>query len=156
MSRKGSPAKREVLPDPVFNKIMVSKLVNYIMCKGKKSVAEKIVYGAFDVIKEKIKADPIEVFDQAMVNVRPSVEVRSRRIGGATYQVPMEVRDVRSVALALRWIVNSSQGRSEQSMKEKLAAEIMDAYNERGGAISIKENKRKMAEANKAFAHYRW
>ncbi len=156
MSRKGSPSRREILPDPVFNKILVSKLVNYVMRSGKKSVAEKIVYGAFDIIKKQTKLDPVEVFEQTVDNVRPAVEVRSRRVGGATYQVPMEVRDVRAIALALRWLVNSAQARSERCMKEKLAAEITDAYNNRGGAITMRENKRKMAEANKAFAHFRW
>lgn len=156
MSRRGSISKREVLPDPVFGKIMVTKLVNYAMKGGKKSVAERLVYGAFDIVKNKEKSDPIVVFEKAMGNVRPQVEVRSRRVGGATYQVPVEVREVRAVSLSLRWIIDSARGRSEKSMKERLAGEIIDAYNNRGGAITAKENKRKMAEANKAFAHFRW
>jgi small subunit ribosomal protein S7 len=156
MSRRGSISKREVLPDPVFGKIMVTKLVNYAMKGGKKSVAERLVYGAFDIVKNKEKSDPIVVFEKAMGNVRPQVEVRSRRVGGATYQVPVEVREVRAISLSLRWIIDCARSRSEKSMKERLAGEIIDAYNNRGGAITAKENKRKMAEANKAFAHFRW
>lgn len=156
MSRRGSISKKDVLPDPVFGKVMVTKLVNYTMKGGKKSVAERLVYGAFDIVKNKEKNDPVMVFERAMSNVRPQVEVRSRRVGGATYQVPVEVRDIRSVSLALRWIVDSARARSEKSMRERLAGEIIDAYNNRGGAITAKENKRKMAEANKAFAHFRW
>ena len=156
MSRRGSVSKKDVLPDPVFGKVMVTKLVNYTMMGGKKSVAEKLVYGAFDIVQSKEKNDPVAVFEKAMSNVRPQVEVRSRRVGGATYQIPVEVRDTRSISLALRWIVDSARGRSEKSMKERLAGEIIDAYNNRGGAITAKENKRKMAEANKAFAHFRW
>jgi len=156
MARKGVTAKREVLPDPVFKRTMVSKFINYVMSRGKKSVAEKIVYGALDIVKDKTKVDPMEVFDQAVKNVRPTVEVKSRRVGGSTYQVPMEVGEGRAVSLALRWLVSSGQGRSEKTMRDRLAAEIIDAYNKRGGAMTISENKRKMAEANKAFAHYRW
>lgn len=156
MSRRGSISKEDVLPDPVFGKTVITKLVNYAMKGGKKAVAEKLVYGAFDIVRDKEKSDPVGVFEKAMSNVRPQVEVRSRRIGGATYQVPVEVRDVRSLSLALRWIVDSARSRSEKSMKERLAGEIIDAYNNRGGAITAKENKRKMAEANKAFAHFRW
>lgn len=156
MSRKGSAPKREILPDPVFGKILVSKFINYVMVDGKKYVAEKIVYGAFELIKAKMKAEAVEVFETAVTNVKPAIEVRSRRVGGATYQVPTEVREERSLALALRWLVSSAQSRSDRTMMQKLAAEIMDAYNEKGGAIGLRENKRKMAEANKAFAHYRW
>lgn len=156
MSRRGSISKKDVLPDPVFGKVVVTKLVNYTMKGGKKAVAEKLVYGAFDIIKNKEKGDPVVVFEKAMGNVRPQVEVRSRRVGGATYQVPVEVRDVRSMSLALRWIVDSARNRSEKSMKERLAGEIVDAYNNRGAAVTARENKRKMAEANKAFAHFRW
>jgi small subunit ribosomal protein S7 len=156
MSRRGSVSKKEVLPDPVFGKVMVTKLVNYTMKGGKKSVAEKLVYGAFEVVRVKEKSDPIVVFEKAMSNIRPQVEVRSRRVGGATYQVPVEVREVRAISLSLRWIVDSARGRSEKSMKERLAGEIIDAYNNRGGAVTARENKRKMAEANKAFAHFRW
>ena len=156
MARKGKAKRREILEDPIYGEILVTKLVNYVMKGGKKSVAEKVVYDAFDMVKEKVKAEPAEVFKKALENVTPAVEVRSRRVGGATYQVPVEVRPERATSLSLRWIVSSAQGRSEKSMKEKLGAEIIDAYNNRGGAITIKENKRKMAESNKAFAHYRW
>ena len=156
MSRKGKAKRREILEDPIYGEILVTKLINYVMKGGKKSIAEKVVYDAFEMVKEKIKSDPGEVFKKALENVTPAVEVRSRRVGGATYQVPVEVRAERAVSLSLRWIVSSAQSRSEKSMKEKLGAEIIDAYNNRGGAITIKENKRKMAESNKAFAHYRW
>lgn len=156
MSRKGKAKRREILEDPIYGEILVTKLINYVMKGGKKSIAEKVVYEAFEMVKEKIKSDPGEVFKKALENVTPAVEVRSRRVGGATYQVPVEVRAERAVSLSLRWIVSSAQSRSEKSMKEKLGAEIMDAYNNRGGAVAVKENKRKMAESNKAFAHYRW
>jgi small subunit ribosomal protein S7 len=156
MSRKGSAKKREILGDPIYGQEVVTKLINYVMMDGKKSVAEKVVYGAFKIIEDKLKTDPFEVFKRSLENITPSIEVRSRRVGGATYQVPVEVRDERAASLSLRWLVTSAQGRSEKSMKDKLGAEIMDAYNNRGGAIAIKENKRKMAESNKAFAHYRW
>ncbi len=156
MSRRGSVAKRQVLPDPVFGSTLISKLVHTVMQKGKKSVAEKIVYSALEALKKRTKIDAIEAFLQALNNVKPSVEVRSRRIGGATYQVPVEVRDIRSLSLALRWIVSSAQKRPEASMEEKLAAELNDAFNNRGSSVKIREEKRKMAEANKAFSHFRW
>jgi len=156
MSRRGSVAKRQVLPDPVYGSVLVSKLVHAVMQKGKKSVAEKIVYEALAVLAKKAKMEAIEAFIQALNNVKPTVEVRSRRIGGATYQVPVEVRDVRALSLAFRWIVSSAQKRPESSMKEKLAAELYDAFNNRGSAVKIREEKRKMAEANKAFSHLKW
>jgi small subunit ribosomal protein S7 len=156
MSRRGSVAKRVVLPDPVYGSIVISKLVHAIMMQGKKSVAERIVYNALEVLAKKTKMEPVEAFTQALRNVKPTVEVRSRRIGGATYQVPVEVRDVRSSSLALRWIVSSSKKRPEPSMEEKLAAELLDAVNNRGSSVKIREEKRRMAEANKAFTHFRW
>lgn len=156
MSRRGSVAKRIVLPDPVYGNIMISKLVHAIMMQGKKSVAERIVYNALEVLAKKTKMEPVEAFMQALRNVKPTIEVRSRRIGGATYQVPVEVRDVRSSSLALRWIVSSSKKRPEPSMDAKLAAELLDAVNNRGSSVKIREEKRKMAEANKAFSHFRW
>lgn len=157
MARKGSVKKRDVAPDAVYGRVIISKLINYVMRSGKKSVAEKIVYGSFDLVQKKAKSDdPMGVFDTAMGNVKPGVEVRSRRVGGATYQVPTEVREDRAIALCLNWIVQSAQKRSEKSMEEKLAGEIVDAFNNRGGAVTSRVNKEKMAEANKAFAHYRW
>ena len=156
MARKGKAKKREILEDPVYGDVLVTKLINYVMREGKKSVAETVVYRAFEIIEQKAKTSPVDVFRKAMENVNPSIEVRSRRVGGATYQVPVEVRPERAISLSLRWLVKSAQGRSEKSMQEKLGAEIFDAYNNRGGAISAKETKRKMAESNKAFAHYRW
>jgi small subunit ribosomal protein S7 len=156
MSRRGSVSRKEINPDPLYESILVARLINYIMKDGKKSAAERAVYGAFRVIEKKIKKEPKEVFDEAVRNIRPSVEVRSRRVGGATYQVPTDVRDSRSIALALRWIVEAASKRGEKTMAEKLAGEIIDAINNRGGAIKVKEDKRKMAEANRAFAHFRW
>ena len=156
MSRRHQAEKREVLPDPKFGNVVVSKFVNYFMKHGKKSVAENIFYSALDVISEKAKTDPLVVFQQALDNVRPFVEVRSRRVGGATYQVPVEVRAERSLALAIRWIVTAARARSEKTMQERLAYEIIDAANQRGSAIKKREDTTKMAEANKAFAHYRW
>jgi small subunit ribosomal protein S7 len=154
--RKGHIPKRDVLPDPLYNDKVVTKLINNIMLDGKKGIAQKICYGAFDIIKEKTGKDPLEVFEQAMNNVMPVLEVKARRVGGATYQVPMEVRPERRQALGLRWIVNYSRQRGERTMKERLAAELMDAANGLGGAFKKKEDTHKMAEANKAFAHYRW
>jgi len=156
MARKGISKKRELLEDPVYGEILVSKLINYVMRQGKKSVAEWVVYGAFDIVSQKLNVDPLEAFKKALENVTPSIEVRSKRVGGATYQVPVEVRDERALSLALRWLVTAAQARSEKTMRDKLGAEIVDAYNNRGGAVSTRENKRKMAESNKAFAHYRW
>jgi len=156
MSRRHRAEKREVLPDPKFGNVTITKFVNFFMYDGKKSTAESIFYGALDVISRKAKTDPLAVFQQALDNVRPFVEVRSRRVGGATYQVPVEVRAERALALAIRWLVASARKRSEKTMEEKLANEIIDAANGRGSAIKKKEDTTKMADANKAFAHYRW
>lgn len=156
MPRKGPVPRREVLPDPVYNSVVVSKFINKIMWEGKKSIAEKICYGAFDLIREKTRKDPLEVFEQALKNVMPLLEVKARRVGGANYQVPVEVRPDRRQALAIRWLVEYARKRSGKSMIEKLAAEIMDAANNTGGAVKKREDTHKMAEANKAFAHYRW
>ena len=156
MPRKGHVSKREVLPDPMYKSKLVTKLINSIMLDGKKGVAQKIVYGAFDIIKEKTGNDPLETFDQAMENIMPVLEVKARRVGGATYQVPMEVRPERRQTLGLRWLSNYARLRSERTMKERLAAEIMDAVNGVGGAAKKRDETHKMAEANKAFAHYRW
>jgi small subunit ribosomal protein S7 len=154
--RRGSIAKRDVLPDPMYNSKLVTRLINNIMLDGKKGVAQKIVYGAFDIIQEKTGNDPLETFENAMENVMPVLEVKARRVGGATYQVPIEVRADRRQTLGLRWITNYSRQRSERTMKERLAGEILDAINETGGAFKKREDTHKMAEANKAFAHYRW
>jgi len=154
--RKGSVPRRDVLPDPIYNDKVVTKLINKIMLDGKKGIAQKICYGAFDIIREKTGKDPLEVFEQALNNVMPVLEVRARRVGGATYQVPIEVRPERRQALGIRWIVNYARERGERTMKERLAAEIIDASNGLGGAFKKKEDTHKMAEANKAFAHYRW
>ena len=156
MPRRGSIAKRDVLPDPLYNSKMVTRLINNVMYDGKKGVAQKIVYGAFDIISEKTGKDPLEVFEQAMENVMPVLEVKARRVGGATYQVPMEVRQDRKETLGLRWLSNYSRARSERTMKERLANEIIDAVNGAGGAFKKREDTHKMAEANKAFAHFRW
>ena len=156
MPRRGSIAKRDVLPDPLYNSKKVTRLINNIMYDGKKGVAQKIVYGAFDIIQEKTGNDPLETFDQAMENIMPVLEVKARRVGGATYQVPMEVRPERRQTLGLRWLSNYARLRSERTMKERLAAEIMDAVNGVGGAAKKRDETHKMAEANKAFAHYRW
>lgn len=156
MPRRGHIPKRDVLPDPLYNDKVVTKLINNIMYDGKKGVAEKIIYDAFDIIKEKTGKDPLEVFEQAMNNIMPVLEVKARRVGGATYQVPMEVRPERRQALGLRWLTTYSRARGERTMKERLAGEILDATNNLGGAFKKKEDTHKMAEANKAFAHYRW
>ena len=156
MPRRGNVPKREILPDPVYGSVLVTKLVNSIMLDGKKGVAQKVVYGAFDIVKEKTEKDPLEVFSQAMENIMPSLEVKSRRVGGATYQVPMEVRPERRQTLGLRWLTNYSRARSEKTMKERLAGEIMDDANNIGSSVKKREDVHKMAEANKAFAHYRW
>ncbi len=154
--RRGRIAKRDVLPDPLYNSKLVTRLVNNIMYDGKKGVAQKIVYGAFDIVKEKTGKDPLEVFQAAMDNIMPELEVKARRVGGANYQVPMEVRPDRRQTLGLRWITAYSRARSERTMKERLANEILDAINGAGGAVKKREDTHKMAEANKAFAHYRW
>ena len=156
MSRRHSAEKREINPDPKFGDLIVTKFMNAVMYDGKKSVAETIVYGALDQVQSKTKQEPVTVFHQALDNVAPHVEVRSRRVGGATYQVPVEVRPERRQALAIRWIINAARDRSGHSMTEKLSAELLDAFNRRGNAVKKREDTHKMAEANKAFAHYRW
>ena len=156
MPRRGSIAKRDVLPDPLYNSKLVTRLINNIMVDGKRGVAQKIVYGAFDIVGEKTGKDPLEAFDQAMENIMPLLEVKARRVGGATYQVPIEVRPDRRQTLGLRWLTAYSRTRSERTMKERLAGEIMDAINGNGGAAKKRDDTHKMAEANKAFAHYRW
>ena len=156
MPRRGNVPKREILPDPMYNSVLVTKLVNSIMLDGKKGVAQKVVYGAFDIIKEKTEKEPLEVFTQAMEKIMPSLEVKARRVGGATYQVPMEVRPARRQTLGLRWLTNYSRARSERTMAERLAGEIMDAANNTGSAVKKREDTHKMAESNKAFAHFRW
>lgn len=156
MPRKGFVAKRDVLPDPVYNSKKVTKLINKIMYSGKKGIAQKICYGAFDIIKEKTGRDPLEVFEEAMNNVMPVLEVKPRRVGGATYQVPVEVRPERRQTLGIRWIIEFARKRNGRTMMEKLAAEIMDAANNTGASVKKREDTHKMAEANKAFAHYRW
>ena len=156
MSRRHSADKRTILPDAKFGDLVLSKFMNNLMYDGKKSAAERIVYGALTRVEEKLKRAPVEAFHEAVENVKPSVEVRSRRVGGATYQVPVEVRPERREALALRWIISASRGRNENTMEERLAAELMDAVGERGNAVKKKDDTHKMAEANKAFSHYRW
>ena len=157
MSRKGIVAKRDVLPDPKHNDKLITKFVNTIMSDGKKSVAEGIIYRVFDLVKEKTKEEPLKIFKKAVDNVKPALEVRSRRVGGATYQVPQEVRPQRKISLALRWLATYARARgTEKTMVEKLTSELMDAANNKGGAVKKKEDVHKMAEANKAFAHYRW
>ena len=156
MPRKGYIAKRDVLPAPIYNSKVVTKLINNIMLDGKKSVAQKIVYGAFDIIKEKEQKDPLEVFETALNNVMPVLEVKARRVGGATYQVPLEIRAERRQTLGLRWLVTYARKRNEKTMAEKLAGEIIDATNQNGGAYKKKEDTHRMAEANKAFAHYKF
>lgn len=154
--RRGNVPKREVLPDPLYNSVLVTKLVNSIMLDGKKGVAQKVVYGAFDIIKEKTNQEPLEVFSTAIENIMPSLEVKARRVGGATYQVPIEVRPERRQTLGLRWLTTYARNRGEKTMKERLAGEIMDAANNTGSAVKKREDTHKMAESNKAFAHYRW
>jgi small subunit ribosomal protein S7 len=156
MSRRHRAEKREILPDPKFGNVVITKFMNSIMYEGKKSVAESIVYGALEVIEGKTKQNPIGVFEQALDNVMPSVEVRSRRVGGATYQVPVEVRHDRRQALGIRWIIAASRDRNEKTMIERLSAELLDASNNRGNAVKKREDTHRMAEANRAFSHYRW
>ena len=156
MSRRHAAEKREVLPDPKFGNIIVTKFMNSVMHAGKKSVAEGIVYGAFDIIEGKTKSNPVGVFQQALDNVMPAIEVRSRRVGGATYQVPVEVRTDRRQALGIRWIIAAARDRNEKTMVERLSAELLDASNSRGNAVKKREDTHRMAEANRAFAHYRW
>ena len=156
MPRRGRIAKRDVLPDPMYNSKMVTRLINSVMLDGKKGVAQKIVYGAFDIVNEKTGKDPLEAFEQALENIMPVLEVKARRVGGATYQVPMEVRPARRQTLGLRWLTAFARKRNEKTMKERLAGEIMDACNNTGSAVKRREDTHKMAEANKAFAHYRF
>lgn len=156
MPRRRVAEKREILPDPKYNSKLVSKFVSILMEAGKKATAERICYGAFDIIKDKTGNDPLKVFKTAIENIKPVLEVKPRRVGGATYQVPMEIRPQRRMALAFRWVRNYSRGRSEKTMRERLAAELLDAFNNTGTSIKKKEDTHRMAEANKAFAHYRW
>jgi small subunit ribosomal protein S7 len=156
MPRRGVVVRREILPDPVYNSQLVTKFINSVMKEGKKTVAESIFYGALDLIAERTGDDPLKVFKRAVENAKPQVEVKSRRVGGSTYQVPVEVRPERQLSLALRWLIGYAQQRHEKTMKEKLAGELLDAANNRGGAIKKRDDTHRMAEANKAFAHYRW
>ena len=156
MPRRGNVPKREILPDPIYGSVLVTKLVNSIMLDGKKGVAQKVVYGAFQIVEEKTGKSGLEAFQTAMENIMPAVEVKTRRVGGANYQVPIEVRPERRQTLGLRWLTNYSRARSEKTMRERLAGEIMDAANNLGSAVKKREDTHKMAESNKAFAHYRW
>jgi small subunit ribosomal protein S7 len=156
MPRRREVPKREVLPDPKYNSRLAAKFINNVMRRGKKSLAERVFYGSLELIEQRSKQDPLEVFHKAMDNVRPVVEVKSRRVGGATYQVPVEVRAERRDALAMRWLINYAKGRSEKTMVQKLAGELQDAAQNRGGSVKKREDTHRMAEANKAFAHYRW
>ncbi|GHF70508.1 30S ribosomal protein S7 [Seohaeicola zhoushanensis] len=156
MSRRHAAEKREVLPDAKFGDIVLTKFMNNLMKQGKKSVAEQIVYSALDRVESKVKRSPLEVFHEALDNIQPSIEVRSRRVGGATYQVPVEVRPERRQALAIRWLINASRARNENTMEERLAGELLDAVQSRGAAVKKREDTHKMADANKAFSHYRW
>ncbi len=156
MSRRRRPEKRVILPDPKFKDLVLSKFMNNLMMDGKKSTAERIVYGAFDSVEAKAKKDPLQLFHDALNNIKPGIEVRSRRVGGATYQVPVEVRPERAQALAIRWMITAARGRSETTMAARLSGEILDASNNRGNAVKKREDAHKMAEANRAFAHYRW
>ena len=156
MSRRHSAEKREIIPDPKFGDLILTKFMNSVMRDGKKSVAETIVYGAFESIEGKLKSDPLAVFKQALENVAPTIEVRSRRVGGATYQVPVEVRNERRQALAIRWLITAARGRNDKTMVERLSAELIDASNNRGNAVKKREDTHRMAEANRAFSHYRW
>ena len=156
MPRRREVPKREILPDPKYKDVLVAKFINVIMLKGKKSLAESIIYGAFDLIRQRTKSDPMKIFQKALDNVRPAIQVKSRRVGGSTYQVPVEVRPKQGIALAIRWLINFARKRQEKTMVERLAAELIDAANNRGASVKKKEDVHKMAEANKAFAHYRW
>ncbi|MFL6737148.1 MAG: 30S ribosomal protein S7 [Sphingomonas sp.] len=156
MARRRRPEKREILPDPKFGDIVLSKFMNSVMLDGKKSAAESIVYGALELIETKTKQGPLPVFEQALENVMPTIEVRSRRVGGATYQVPVEVRSVRRQALGIRWLISAARDRNEKTMTERLSAELLDASNGRGNAVKKREDVHRMAEANRAFSHYRW
>ncbi len=156
MSRRRRPEKREILPDPKFGDVILSKFMNNLMYDGKKSAAERIVYGALDSVEARAKVDPIQTFHDALNNIKPGIEVRSRRVGGATYQVPVEVRPERAQALAIRWLISAARGRGETTMVGRLSGELMDAANNRGNAVKKREDAHRMAEANRAFSHYRW
>ena len=156
MSRRHRAEKRDIIPDPKFGDEVLTKFMNYVMRDGQKSKAERIVYGAFEIVEEKTRQEPIQIFHDALENVKPAVEVRSRRVGGATYQVPVEVRPERRQALAIRWLVNAARGRGENTMRERLAGELMDAANNRGSSVKKREDTHRRADANKAFSHYRW
>jgi len=156
MSRRHAAEKRKVLPDPKFGDLVLTKFINNLMVDGKKSTAERIVYGALEMVQSKSGQDPIEVFHQSLINIKPAVEVKSRRVGGATYQVPIEVRSDRAQALAIRWLIDMSRKRNESTMTERLAGELLDALNNRGASVKKREDTHKMADANKAFSHYRW
>ena len=156
MSRRRRPQKREIIPDAKFGDLVIAKFMNSLMYDGKKSVTEKIVYGALATVEQKAKGDPLKLFHTALDNVAPAIEVRSRRVGGATYQVPVEVRPERRQALAIRWIITAARGRNEQTMEQRLSAELLDAANNRGTAVKKREDTHQMAEANRAFSHYRW
>ena len=156
MPRKGSVPKREILPDPVYNSRLAARFINRLMYEGKKGVAEKLFYSALEQLGEKTSEEPLRAFEKALDNVKPHLEVKARRVGGATYQVPMDVRPDRQVSLSVRWIINYARARGEKGMVNKLAAELVDAFNNRGGAVKKREDTHRMAEANKAFAHYRW
>lgn len=156
MPRKGPVPKREVLPDPIYNSRLVARFINRLMLAGKKSTAESIFYKALDVLAEKTSEEPLRAFEKALENVKPHMEVKPRRVGGATYQVPMEVRPERQMALAIRWLIGYARGRGEKGMVNRLSGELLDAFNQRGGAVKKKEDTHRMAEANRAFAHYRW
>ncbi len=156
MPRRYRPPRRKVTPDPKYNSEIVARFINRLMWNGKKSTAQRILYDSFDIMEERTKRNPVEVFEEALNNVTPQIEVKPRRVGGATYQVPMEVRQTRRNALAIRWIIDFAKSRSGKSMSEKLAAELMDAYNDRGASVKKRDDTHRMAEANKAFAHYRW
>ena len=154
--RKNRAEKREIMPDPIYNKVLISRIVNKLMLDGKKGLAENIFYGALDIIADKTGEDPIEVVNEALNNIMPALEVKSRRVGGSNYQVPVEVDEHRKITLSLRWLINAARARGERTMRERIAGEITDAYNNTGGAVRKKEEVHRMAEANRAFAHYRW
>jgi small subunit ribosomal protein S7 len=156
MPRRGAAPKHDVLPDPIYKSIVLTKLINQVMLDGKKGTAQKICYDAFDIVKEKMELEPLEVFEKAMENIMPVLEVKARRVGGATYQVPIEVRPERRQTLAIRWMVQHTRERNEKTMSQRLSAELMDAYNGTGASVKKREDMHRMAEANKAFAHYRW
>ena len=156
MPRKGPAPRRDLMPDPIYNSVLVTQLANQVLLRGKRATAERIVYGALEIVEQKLKSDPLQAFKQALDNVAPSIEVRSRRVGGATYQVPVEVRMERRQALAIRWLIQAARSRNDKTMVDRLSAELMDAANNRGNAVKKREDTHRMADANRAFAHYRW